>query len=60
MADAYTKNTGAAVTTNAVDHSTFQEKVNTYLQGTPDDVFTWFAGYRMAQFAENRLDHRHQ
>lgn len=55
MADAYTKNTGAAVTTNAVDHNTFQESINTYLQGTPDDVFTWFAGYRMAQFAENGL-----
>ena len=55
MADAYTKKTGAAVSVNAVDHNTFQESVNTYLQGTPDDVFTWFAGYRMAQFAENQL-----
>ena len=55
MADAYTKKTGAAVSVNAVDHNTFQESINTYLQGTPDDVFTWFAGYRMAQFAENGL-----
>ena len=55
MADAYAKKTGAAVTVNAVDHNTFQESINTYLQGTPDDVFTWFAGYRMAQFAENQL-----
>ena len=55
MADAYTKKTGAAVSVNAVDHNTFQESINTYLQGTPDDVFTWFAGYRMAQFAENQL-----
>jgi multiple sugar transport system substrate-binding protein len=55
MADAYAKKTGATVSVNAVDHNTFQESINTYLQGTPDDVFTWFAGYRMAQFAENGL-----
>ena len=55
MADAYTKKTGATVSVNAVDHNTFQESINTYLQGTPDDVFTWFAGYRMSQFAENGL-----
>ncbi|HSO63927.1 MAG TPA: extracellular solute-binding protein, partial [Ornithinibacter sp.] len=55
MADAYAKKTGAQVSTNPVDHNTFQESISTYLQGTPDDVFTWFAGYRMAQFAENDL-----
>jgi multiple sugar transport system substrate-binding protein len=55
MADAYTKATDTKVSLNAVDHNTFQESVNTYLQGTPDDVFTWFAGFRMAQFAENGL-----
>ena len=55
MADAYAKKSGATVSPNAVDHNTFQESINTYLQGTPDDVFTWFAGYRMSQFAENEL-----
>lgn len=55
MADAYAKKTGAQVSQNAVDHNTFQESINTYLQGTPDDVFTWFAGFRMSQFAENEL-----
>ena len=29
------------------------QSINTYLRGTPDDVVTWFAGFRMAQFAEN-------
>jgi multiple sugar transport system substrate-binding protein len=53
MADAYAQKAGVTVSANAVDHNTFQESINTYLQGTPDDVFTWFAGYRMAQFAEN-------
>ena len=52
MADAYAKKEGVQVSVNAVDHNTFQESITTYLQGSPDDVFTWFAGYRMAQFAE--------
>ncbi len=51
MADAYAKKFGVAVSTNAVDHNTFQESITTYLQGSPDDVFTWFAGFRMEQFA---------
>ena len=55
MAAAYATKAGVEVSQNAVDHNTFQESINTYLQGTPDDVFTWFAGYRMAQFAENDL-----
>ena len=52
MADAYAQKNSVEVSVNAVDHNTFQESITTYLQGTPDDVFTWFAGYRMAQFAE--------
>ncbi|GAA0382313.1 ABC transporter substrate-binding protein [Acrocarpospora corrugata] len=40
---------------NTVDHNTFQENINRYLRGTPDDVFTWFAGYRMQFFAEQGL-----
>ena len=43
------------VNTNTIDHNTFQENINTYLQGRPDDVFTWFAGYRMQFFAEQGL-----
>lgn len=55
MADAYAQEAGVEVSVNAVDHNTFQESINTYLQGTPDAVFTWFAGYRMQQFARNGL-----
>ncbi len=40
---------------NTVDHKTFQENINNYLQGNPDDVFTWFAGYRMQFFAAQGL-----
>ena len=46
---------GLDVTINTVDHGTFQEQIDTYLQGTPDDVFTWFAGYRMQFFAAKGL-----
>ena len=48
-------NTGIKVKTNTVDHNTFQEQINSYLQGHPDDVFTWFAGYRMQFFAAKGL-----
>ncbi|GGO73062.1 ABC transporter substrate-binding protein [Nonomuraea cavernae] len=47
--------TSAQVKINTVDHNTFQENINRYLRGTPEDVFTWFAGYRMQFFAEQGL-----
>ena len=54
--DAFSKaNPGTTVKINTVDHNTFQENINNYLQGSPDDVFTWFAGYRMQFFAEKGL-----
>jgi multiple sugar transport system substrate-binding protein len=46
---------GITVAVNTVDHGTFQDQLNSYLQGTPDDVFTWFAGFRMRFFAEQGL-----
>lgn len=52
---AFTKSSGIAVKVNTKDHNTFQEQINSYLQGTPDDVFTWFAGYRMQFFAGKGL-----
>ncbi|HEX7188553.1 MAG TPA: ABC transporter substrate-binding protein [Actinomycetes bacterium] len=52
---AYQKSSGLKVKVNAVDHNTFQENINNYLQGNPDDVFAWFAGYRMQFFAERGL-----
>jgi multiple sugar transport system substrate-binding protein len=53
--DAFVKQSGLTVNANYVDHNTFQERINNYLQGDPDDVFTWFAGYRMRAFAEKGL-----
>ena len=52
---AYEKSSGLKLKVNAVDHNTFQENINNYLQGNPDDVFSWFAGYRMQFFAERGL-----
>jgi multiple sugar transport system substrate-binding protein len=52
---AYRAGGGGDVKVNTVDHNTFQEQINNYLQGRPDDVFTWFAGYRMRFFAEKGL-----
>ncbi|MGW2616254.1 ABC transporter substrate-binding protein [Streptomyces sp. NPDC001500] len=52
---AFKKQSGIAVDVNTKDHNTFQEQINSYLQGTPDDVFNWFAGYRMQFFAAKKL-----
>ena len=49
------KNSGVDVKINTVDHNTFQNNINNYLQGTPDDLFTWFAGFRMRFFASQGL-----
>jgi multiple sugar transport system substrate-binding protein len=55
VVDAFMAATGIAVNVNTIDHKTFQEQISTYLQGRPDDVFTWFAGYRMRFFANKAL-----
>lgn len=44
--DAYTKKTGIKVTQQAVESNPFQDGISQYLQGTPDDVFGWMAGWR--------------
>lgn len=49
------KSTGVKVSVNTVDHNTFQNNINSYLQGTPNDLFTWFAGYRLQTFASKGL-----
>lgn len=55
IVDSFTKETGIAVKVNTVDHSTFQNQISSYLQGTPDDVWTWFSGFRMRFFAAQGL-----
>jgi multiple sugar transport system substrate-binding protein len=55
MTSAFQQKSGMTVKTNTVEHEVFQENINNYLQGNPDDVFTWFAGYRMRFFAAQGL-----
>jgi multiple sugar transport system substrate-binding protein len=55
VVDAFQKASGDTVTTNTVAHNDFQNNINTYLQGSPDDSFTWFAGYRMRYYAAKGL-----
>jgi multiple sugar transport system substrate-binding protein len=52
---AASKGTGVKISVNTVDHNTFQNNISNYLQGTPNDLFTWFAGYRMQFFAAQGL-----
>ncbi|WKU04927.1 ABC transporter substrate-binding protein [Micromonospora sp. HUAS LYJ1] len=53
--DGFTASSGITTKINTVDHNTYQENINNYLQGKPDDVFMWFAGYRMRFFAAKGL-----
>ncbi|MBC7403542.1 MAG: carbohydrate ABC transporter substrate-binding protein, partial [Microbacteriaceae bacterium] len=52
---AFQKKSGDTVKVNTVAHNDFQNNINTYLQGSPDDSFTWFAGYRMRYYAGKGL-----
>ncbi len=53
--DAYAKKSGNTVKVNTVPHNDFQNNINSYLQGSPDMLFTWFAGYRMRYYAAKGL-----
>ena len=55
LTSAATTSSKVKVNVNTVDHNTFQDNITSYLQGTPDDLFTWFAGYRMQYFAAQGL-----
>jgi len=56
IVDAFTSaNGGTKVRINTVDHGTFQNQISSYLQGTPEDAFTWFSGHRMRFFADKGL-----
>jgi multiple sugar transport system substrate-binding protein len=50
MMDAFAEESDFEITRNIQDNETFQESINNYLQGDPDDVFTWFAGFRARFF----------
>ena len=47
-------NKDVKVKVNTTDHNTFQDNISQYLQ-QPDDIISWFAGYRMRYFAGKGL-----
>lgn len=55
LVKAATAQTSVQISVNTVDHNTFQNSISNYLQGTPDDLATWFAGYRLQFFAAQNL-----
>src|ERR687889_2610773 len=50
-----TGKTNVKIAINTTDHNTFQNNISSYLQGTPNDLATWFAGYRLQFFAAQGL-----
>ncbi len=55
VVDEFSARTGIPVAVNAVAPGPYQERIGAYLQGMPDDVFSWFAGQRMRFFADQGL-----
>ncbi|MEA2518415.1 MAG: multiple sugar transport system substrate-binding protein, partial [Chloroflexota bacterium] len=55
LIEQFTAETGIDVDVNTIDSGSFQDGIGAYLQGRPDDVFTWFAGNRMRFFAGHGL-----
>jgi multiple sugar transport system substrate-binding protein len=55
VAKAFTAAQGPEVTINTKDHEAFQQQINSYLQAGADDVWSWFAGYRLRFFAAKGL-----
>ncbi len=55
LTQAVTKATGVKTVANTTTQATFNSNINNYLQGTPDDLATWFAGFRMQYLAAQGL-----
>ncbi|HUG48498.1 MAG TPA: ABC transporter substrate-binding protein [Candidatus Limnocylindria bacterium] len=55
VVDRFSELTDVPVVVNTVAPQAFQDRISAYLQGTPDDVFTWFGGQRMRFFADQGL-----
>ena len=51
----FTDSQKITVNINTKDHEAFQQQINNYLQGGPDDVWSWFAGFRLRFFASKGL-----
>jgi multiple sugar transport system substrate-binding protein len=55
MVDAYKQKSGATVTVNVMPRAQLVDNILSYLQGSPQNAITWFAGYRMRYYAGKGL-----
>jgi multiple sugar transport system substrate-binding protein len=55
MVEAYQQKSGATVKTNVMPRSELVNNISSYLQSSPEDAITWFAGYRMRYYAAKGL-----
>ncbi|MEV4757806.1 ABC transporter substrate-binding protein [Micromonospora sp. NPDC049559] len=55
MVDAYQQKSGATVKVNVMPRAQLVDNISSYLQGSPEDAITWFAGYRMRFYAAKGL-----
>ncbi len=55
MVAGFQAESGDTVSINTKAHQDFQNQISSYLQGSPDSAFTWFAGYRMQYYAKQGL-----
>jgi multiple sugar transport system substrate-binding protein len=55
MVDFCTAKTGVQAEVSSTNHNDFQDKFNTFMQGTPEDIEKWFTGERLRFPARNGL-----
>ncbi|NMO54048.1 carbohydrate ABC transporter substrate-binding protein [Actinoplanes sp. TBRC 11911] len=55
MVDLFQQQSGDTVRLNVMPRDQLVNNISTYLQANPEDVITWFAGYRMRYYAGKGL-----
>ena len=55
MVDGFQSSSGDTVRLNVMPRDQLVNNISTYLQANPEDVITWFAGYRMRFYADKGL-----
>lgn len=55
MVDGFQSSSGDTVRLNVMPRDQLVNNISTYLQANPEDVITWFAGYRMRYYAGKGL-----
>jgi multiple sugar transport system substrate-binding protein len=55
MADGFQQQSGDTVRLNVMPRDQLVNNISTYLQSNPEDLITWFAGYRMRYYAGKGL-----